>query len=210
MFCTTLKPNLPLVADRIWDAQQSSCYDAHSYAWGDVSRKNQVSIICNGHSIRIRRNLFLALHQIWAHWPWKGIWADAICINQDDVSDKSSQISMMSVTYSNARSVFVWLGEATDVAMQVLRCIKGFSSHNLRNEVVCRERNDGLVEISSTLASVLSASPSQETVEFNTYGHRSHLRSTFGAADRLMFLGGLCLGLLGACSANARTAAAKS
>lgn len=69
-------------------ALDEGCYDALSYAWGDVSRKNQVPIICNGHSIRIRRNLFLALHQIWAHWPWKGIWADVICINQEGAQQR--------------------------------------------------------------------------------------------------------------------------
>lgn len=42
--------------------------------------------------------------------PEKLIWVDAICINQNDVEEKSAQVSMMDVIYSRATVVIAWLG----------------------------------------------------------------------------------------------------
>lgn len=42
--------------------------------------------------------------------PDKFIWADAICINQKDIEEKSAQVSMMDRIYSAASYVSAWLG----------------------------------------------------------------------------------------------------
>jgi hypothetical protein len=39
------------------------------------------------------------------------LWADAICINQEDHVERSKQVVMMGEIYSQARTVIVWLGE---------------------------------------------------------------------------------------------------
>jgi hypothetical protein len=39
------------------------------------------------------------------------IWADAICINQEDDAERSKQVVMMGEIYSQAKTVIVWLGE---------------------------------------------------------------------------------------------------
>jgi hypothetical protein len=39
------------------------------------------------------------------------LWIDAICINQGDNVEKSSQVAMMDVIYSKSETVVVWLGE---------------------------------------------------------------------------------------------------
>jgi hypothetical protein len=49
------------------------------------------------------------------------LWADAICINQEDNEEKMKQVEMMHDVYKNASQVLVWLGEAvegTDKAFQ--------------------------------------------------------------------------------------------
>ncbi|UPL00019.1 hypothetical protein LCI18_010953 [Fusarium solani-melongenae] len=38
------------------------------------------------------------------------LWIDAICINQDDIEERTAQVSQMSRIYSAAKSVIVWLG----------------------------------------------------------------------------------------------------
>jgi Heterokaryon incompatibility protein (HET) len=83
-------------------------YDALSYVWGDASE--QIPILCNGLSLTIGRNLFSALSQIWAIEPEKRMWADAICINQADLVEKSAQVAMMARIYASALQVRVWLG----------------------------------------------------------------------------------------------------
>ncbi|KAJ6440201.1 ankyrin and HET domain-containingprotein [Purpureocillium lavendulum] len=55
------------------------------------------------------------------------IWADAICINQDDVDEKSAQVTMMDRIYSDASYVIAWLGppdEHTEVAIQTLTTLR--------------------------------------------------------------------------------------
>ncbi|KAK4210285.1 heterokaryon incompatibility protein-domain-containing protein [Rhypophila decipiens] len=41
---------------------------------------------------------------------WTHIWADSICINQEDEDEKNMQVSRMDRTYSEANQVSVWLG----------------------------------------------------------------------------------------------------
>jgi hypothetical protein len=44
----------------------------------------------------------------------RNIWIDAVCINQEDLSERESQIQIMSKIYGHANRVIIWLGEATD------------------------------------------------------------------------------------------------
>ncbi|UNI20151.1 hypothetical protein JDV02_006269 [Purpureocillium takamizusanense] len=55
------------------------------------------------------------------------IWADAICINQADVDEKSAQVSIMDRIYSNAAYVVAWLGppdERSSLGLQTLSALK--------------------------------------------------------------------------------------
>jgi len=38
------------------------------------------------------------------------VWADAICINQEDAKEKSEQVKLMGLIYSRASQVIIWLG----------------------------------------------------------------------------------------------------
>lgn len=40
------------------------------------------------------------------------IWIDAVCIDQDDDTEKTHQIGLMSKIYGQANRVIIWLGEA--------------------------------------------------------------------------------------------------
>ncbi|KAF4634341.1 hypothetical protein G7Y89_g3769 [Cudoniella acicularis] len=42
------------------------------------------------------------------------VWADAICINQKDASERSKQVSLMRLIYQKANCVMVWTGLAAD------------------------------------------------------------------------------------------------
>jgi len=41
------------------------------------------------------------------------MWIDAICINQNDISERNNQVRQMGAIYSQASQVVVWLGEET-------------------------------------------------------------------------------------------------
>ncbi len=42
------------------------------------------------------------------------MWIDALCINQDDLAERSAEVLGMDLIYSNAVEVFVWLGPKSE------------------------------------------------------------------------------------------------
>ena len=89
---------------------------ALSYVWGTSPPDH--TLLLNKKSFEIRANLFAALKAIDnapvgdpSLPPNLWIWIDAICINQDDNEEKSKQVPLMGEIYSQAREVFVWLGD---------------------------------------------------------------------------------------------------
>ncbi|KAM0136390.1 hypothetical protein ACHAP3_004620 [Botrytis cinerea] len=87
-------------------------YEALSYCWGDASVK--VPIIVNGKMFPVTTNLFAALRKLRKTDSIRRIWIDAICINQDDNNEKSTQVLLMRDIYQNTGRCFVWLGEFED------------------------------------------------------------------------------------------------
>ena len=61
----------------------------------------------------LNENLFDALCQISSSSLGSALymWVDAICIDQDNFKERSSQVSMMDSIYSGAEKVIVWLGK---------------------------------------------------------------------------------------------------
>jgi len=87
-------------------------YTALSYAWGDPS--NTAPITLNGHMHHVTTNLQAALRHLRLDSETTTLWVDAICINQDDDAEKSSQVQQMGRIYRSAELVIAWLGEASD------------------------------------------------------------------------------------------------
>lgn len=91
-------------------------YEALSYTWGSSEKERSISI--DGNQILITKSLYIALENLRHHGPSlrrfrrdRIIWADALCINQDDDAEKSVQVAMMGKIYSMAFSVRIWIGE---------------------------------------------------------------------------------------------------
>lgn len=82
-------------------------YDALSYCWGNPS--DQKTIYISGNQLRVTVNLARALRELRAKGI-RRIWADAICINQDDLEERSQQVLNMSAIYRSASQVIAWLG----------------------------------------------------------------------------------------------------
>lgn len=61
--------------------------------------------------------------------PEKRVWIDAICINQKDIDEKSSQVSMMDLIYSRASFVVAWLGSEDGHTKAGIKALNTLSSH---------------------------------------------------------------------------------
>lgn len=99
-------------------------YVPFSYVWG-TGKKSLIR--CNGARLDILPNLYDALEQYRSSLMSEAwVWADAICINQGDDKEKSSQIRQMREIYQQGQRIWVWLGKAdkrTDGAMSLLRTL---------------------------------------------------------------------------------------
>lgn len=87
-------------------------FDALSYVWGDQSRT--FHFICNNQELPIHHNLKNALPYLAKRDSPRPIWIDALCINQKDEDEKTSQIKFMYRVYRRAKQVWVWFGCATE------------------------------------------------------------------------------------------------
>ncbi|KAK8058152.1 hypothetical protein PG994_008600 [Apiospora phragmitis] len=83
-------------------------YTALSYAWGDAD--DTVNIEVNGIRTRVTSSLQGALRALRRSDDTLLIWADAICIDQSNKAEQSSQVRPMATIYSKAESVVVWIG----------------------------------------------------------------------------------------------------
>jgi hypothetical protein len=89
----------------------SPFYTALSYAWGNP--KITAPILLNGAECHVTTNLESALRHIRSEVHELVYWVDAICINQNDPSERNHQVQLMRDIYSNAE-VLVWLGDEED------------------------------------------------------------------------------------------------
>ena len=81
-------------------------YAALSYVWGDP--KDTTDICLGGRVMPVTKNLANALKRL-REVPQEYFWADAICINQEDVNERGQQVQLMEDIYSSADMVYAWL-----------------------------------------------------------------------------------------------------
>jgi len=106
-------------------------YEALSYVWG--VDPPSIKIVCNGQRLKIRPELSYALVRLRLKHTTRIIWADALCINQDDNQEKSHQVPLMSKIFTQAATVNVWLGHGDEsVIGEAFRCCKSIAE-------ACRE-----------------------------------------------------------------------
>jgi hypothetical protein len=109
---------------------ENPSYIALSYCWGYGKREVDARFIyANGERtiLRITTHLQRFLSQLIANHPEHSLrpllWIDAICIDQDNVEERNSQVKLMKAVYQQAESVTVWLGEEspqTNAAMDLI------------------------------------------------------------------------------------------
>ncbi|KAI4932681.1 hypothetical protein J4E85_003079 [Alternaria conjuncta] len=98
-------------------------FHALSYTWGDPLYRywfdegksttwvQEVIIICNGLRVNVTANLECAL---------RAICKDKLCVNQDDVQERNTQVGLMARIYSQASLVISWLGPADEDSEQAI------------------------------------------------------------------------------------------
>ena len=114
-------------------------YDALSYYWGPPTDLKIVML--EETPVQIRSSLFSFLRVLLAHGQSRPIWLDVLCINQDDVTERNWQVSIMGDIYNHAALVRSWLGVAEPDADYALTYARINDSTILDPQVAKRVRN---------------------------------------------------------------------
>ena len=86
-------------------------FSALSYSWGEQTE--MVDLMLNGGMrLLISRHLDNGLRQLRHPRKPVTVWIDAICINQEDVAERNSQVGLMGQIFASATYVYIWLGLA--------------------------------------------------------------------------------------------------
>jgi hypothetical protein len=108
-------------------------FEAVSYTWADSTGDSSLTSLVTVHKshdisprrqVRVTRNCEAALRRLRSRGEAKTVWIDAICINQQDISERGHQVRHMPQIYSTAKQVLVYLGEAYDNSESVLNAIQ--------------------------------------------------------------------------------------
>ncbi|KAF7538178.1 hypothetical protein G7054_g3146 [Neopestalotiopsis clavispora] len=98
-----------------WEDDLNTHYAALSYVWGSSTRTNSIKLLSGQteHLFALTSNLHMALTDLREEHRQVWIWADAICIDQDNNEERGHQVKMMGEIYRNAGCTVIWLGSLT-------------------------------------------------------------------------------------------------
>jgi hypothetical protein len=85
-------------------------YEAISYRWGSSAITSAIAI--GDTYLGITDSIAAILKAMAPHSGYRYLWIDFVCINQEDLFEKDSQISLMREIYSQAAHVIAYLGDA--------------------------------------------------------------------------------------------------
>ena len=99
-------------------------YFALSYVWGTSNKVHTIKV--NRQDFLITESLMFFLRRQRKSTP--AFWIDAICINQDDMDEKTEQIGRMREIYQSAMRVYADLGPASDDEEVIFKKIEHVSN----------------------------------------------------------------------------------
>jgi hypothetical protein len=126
----------------------SQPYEALSYTWGAPGFSND--IVLHSSRFKVGRNCFEAIQRLRWKTQSRRIFIDAVCINQNDVAERNTQVGLMRHVYSQADRVIAWIGEPKEnednaIAhcfreMRVLYAVRGLLGNIVDGVVATRVR----------------------------------------------------------------------
>ena len=118
-------------------------FEALSYVWGQARAVHPV--LCDGGAVSITQNLDDALRSLRLPTQARRLWVDAVCIDQQNLDERSRQVQYMRLIYSRATRVIVWLGlkvPGLEKAMDLAEII-----HEIRSSDRLDETTEGVNKV---------------------------------------------------------------
>lgn len=92
-----------------YSLEEAPKFSALSYTWGSPTLAQMV--LCNGRRKHITANLYYALGRVFCWRDSIYLWADGLCINQEDILERNQQVRLMGEIYTQAERTVAYLGE---------------------------------------------------------------------------------------------------
>ncbi|RSL88116.1 hypothetical protein CDV31_016127 [Fusarium ambrosium] len=124
-------------------------YEAISYCWGDPTPCEPCEL--DGIAVKIPASASEVIHRFRLPDSPRRIWIDALCINQQDITERGEQVSLMGAVYSQCTHCLIWLGSDTDNTAKTAFDTVDKVCHAARQ--ADRESKDPMVEMLSMLSS---------------------------------------------------------
>ena len=93
-------------------------YETISYVWGDKTDRG--TIYLNGHSMDVHKSAERAVRRMRLPNCSRALWIDAICINQDSITERSQQVSIMHHIYRCGSTNLIWLGDGDEGTIKIV------------------------------------------------------------------------------------------
>lgn len=139
-------------------ATTTSSYTCLSYVWGPERPSESGFIELNGESFAVRRNLwdFLEVassneareHNVGINGSCqpnlefaaatRSLWIDALCIDQETISERNHQVQHMGMIYSGAQQVIAWFGKDLRLSEQFRRAREALPGSQSTPDTVAR------------------------------------------------------------------------
>ncbi len=157
-------------------------YEALSYTWGGDVRID--SIILTGVAFPVTSNLFAALRALRQEHSGRYLWVDAVCINQEDISERSQEVLRMLRIYQKAERVVIWLGEASDdstLAINHLLSLRDDWNHDHDRKVTARMSrlsSKAIIHASAVAGAIIGTTRSRPLLTIWAIAYCAHLIPT--------------------------------
>ena len=118
---------------------QIPSFEALSYAWGNASDRQHIFIqkestmavkwkrmtfpSSGWATLSVTSNLSQALRYIRYEERPRVLWVDAVCVNQQNLDERSKQVKRMPDIYSSAKGVIAWLGPESSNSVLAMKII---------------------------------------------------------------------------------------
>ncbi|KAI0532786.1 heterokaryon incompatibility protein-domain-containing protein [Xylaria digitata] len=111
-------------------------FEALSYTWGDIQNTKTISCDETNASLQVSSNCYDALRRLRLKYVARTLWIDAICIDQKNDLERSSQIKIMGRIYATAEASVIFLGDHDPESESLFRYLCNGNGSTRKQSVV--------------------------------------------------------------------------
>lgn len=97
-------------------------FEAISYCWAEVLGTSHL-IVDGKHVDNAPASAVKVLRRFRLRTDVRTFWIDAICIDQNNLDERSQQVALMGDVYGKSSLTLIWLGDEDEVSLQAMRAI---------------------------------------------------------------------------------------